>query len=365
MPHLSPFLLFFTIFLTFILRGQTTAQFPNLVKNPSFEQRAVMRPNQTITVIDSIEEFIGWSSIGYARAEMYGTDSDGFIRDPTNIRGQRNFNAHSGKHVAMLETYSGGKRSYLQGELTEPLVVGQKYYVGFWSHFHCLATNNICLSFSMDSIQTDSVRDFMTQVKARLKEVNNYDKSRIWQSTIDSFIAEKPYNYIVFGNFYKNAKTSTGGSMDFNHYIGFIDDVFVIKAKSPVMQINRPLPQIVETKKPTPLPKVLNKVQFLYNSVDFEPNSLPQLDSAVVVLKKYLTLEILIKGHTSSEGEAEYNQKLSERRAEAVMNYLIQHGIEAKRLQTQGFGETRPLVLDDTEEHKRVNRRIEFEILKE
>ncbi len=358
MPHL---LLVFMLFSPFILRGQASAQFPNLVKNPSFEERAVKRPNQTISIIDSVEEFMGWSSPLLERAEIYGVDKKGFIEDPTNIRGQRNFKAKTGQHVAQIQTYSNFKRSYLQGELMDSLEVGQKYYFGFWSHFHCLATNNICLSFSTESIQTDTITLLRLTSFARLKEVNNYDAKNVWLMTVDSFVADKSYRYCIIGNFFKNDSTATGGSKYFDHYIGFVDDVFVIKAKNSVMQ-PRPEPP---PKKSAPLPKVLNKVQFLYNSADFEPNSLPQLDSAIVVLKQYPSIEILIKGYTSSEGDADYNQKLSQRRAEAVKNYLMQHGIDAKRLSAKGFGETLPLVADDSEENKRVNRRIEFEIIKE
>jgi hypothetical protein len=371
MPRLLSIIFVFALFSAFILRGQSSAQFSNLVVNPSFEERSVPFPKNTATIIDSIEEFVGWSSPTIGRAEVYSTGKNGWIEDNTGIRGQRDFKALSGQNVAKIEPYgfviSAKKkkqyenRSYLQGELTEPLEIGQKYYIGFRSHFHCLATNNIGMAFSTQSVQSDTVARLMLTSKVLLKEVNNYNTEKIWIFSVDSFIADKAYRFCIIGNFFRNDSTGLGGSKDFGHYIGFVDDVFVIKAKSAVMP-PRPVPP---PKKPAPLPKVLNKVQFTYNSADFEPSSLPQLDSAVVVLKNYPTLEILIKGHTSSEGEADYNQKLSERRAEAVKNYLIQHGIDAKRLTSKGFGKSQLLMIDDSEEHKRMNRRIEFEILKE
>jgi outer membrane protein OmpA-like peptidoglycan-associated protein len=366
-------LLIFLLFFSFLLRGQSSPQSANLIVNPSFEIRDSLSPRHTKSVVDTIVEFVGWSSPTFSFGEVYDGDKDGWIEDNTNIRGQRNFKAKTGKRVAKLITYTNylsrsfynSNRSYLQNELSEAMVVGQKYYIGFWSHFHCLATNNISMAFSVGKVQSDSAFQLMMQPRARLKVVNNYDAKNIWVLTVDSFIADKPYQFCVIGNFYGNDSTGLGGSKDFNHYLAFVDDVFVSKAKNTVMQprIEPPIP--TKIKKPSPLPKVLNKVQFLYNSAEFEPVSLPQLDSAVVVLKNYPNLEVLIKGHTSSEGDADYNQKLSEKRAFAVKNYLTEKGIDPKRLTAQGFGETQLLMPDDSEDNKRLNRRIEFEVVKE
>ena len=366
----------FTFFPLFILRGQSSTPFPNLVVNPSFEQLGTLKKDQVIKVIDTIEAYKAWSSPSEKRSWVYGSDKNGWIEDATNIRGQRNFKARTGQHVAHFAVYgSRGSRSYLQGELIDSLTVGQKYYIGFWSHFHCLATNNIGMAFSIDFVHSDTTVLSLIP-EARLREVKNYDAKEIWTPTIDSFVARERFKYFVIGNLWANNSTALGGSKLFDHYTAFIDDVFVVKAKNPVIPPSKkvlppepPTPLAVrpptKINKPSPLPKVLNKVQFRYNSADFEPSSLPQLDSAVVILKNYPTLEILIKGHTSSEGEADYNQKLSKRRAEAVKNYLIQHGIEAKRLIVKGLGKTELLVPDDTEDNKRQNRRIEFVILKE
>jgi hypothetical protein len=347
----------------------------NLVVNPSFETLNEKAKNK-ITVTDSLERIVGWKSPTIGRAEIYRTDENGWIEDRTNTRGQRNFKARTGKQVARITTYNErGKEgraswfnyyySYLENELTDSMVVGKKYYIGFWSHFHCLATNNIGMALSTTSVQSDTATRLYLQPIALLKVVKNYDDKNIWHLTVDSFIADKPYKFCIVGNFFSCDSTALGGSKSFDHYFPFVDDVFVIGAKNNLMHSRPQTPQIVKIKKRSPLPKVLNKVQFLYNSDQFDVNSTPQLDSAAVILQNYPTLEILIKGHTSSEGDGEYNQKLSEKRAIAVKNYLIQKGIDTKRMTTQGLGETQLLMLDDSEDNKRLNRRIEFEIVKE
>lgn len=108
------------------------------------------------------------------------------------------------------------------------------------------------------------------------------------------------------------------------------------------------------------MPKILNRVQFRYNSTEFESFSYFQLDSAVLTLKGLPNLKILIVGHTSTEGAADKNQQLSERRAEAVKQYLVGKGIAAERLKTQGFGARQPLTSENSEEDRKRNRRIEF-----
>lgn len=360
-----------TLFLIFcgpILRGQNGYQ--NLVVNPSFEQRIVNVPPRTVDMTDSIEEFVGWRSPTGYRAFVATTDPTTSLIIFDFEPGQRDFKAKTGKNAAFIDPYgwqssrsigkTPEKRSYLEGELTEPLTVGQKYYVGFSIHFHCLATNNVGIAFGFPK----EVKD--TSVRLRLKPVAaqrfgvNYDKKNLWTFVVDSFVAEEAYTHCYIGNFLGNDSTATNGSIQFGHYVAFIDDAFVLKAKTASMP-----PKKVVVKPVPPLPKVLNSVQFKVNSTDFEANAFAQLDSAALTLINFPKLQILIKGHTSREGNADNNQRLSERRAEAVKNYLINKGITANRLETKGFGATQPIAAETTEENRRLNRRIEFEIIAE
>jgi hypothetical protein len=367
--------LVFSLFLCPILKGQPPMNFDNLVVNPSFETLDVKAKNK-YSVVDSLERIVGWKSATIGRAEIYNTDQNGWIEDKTTSRGQRNFKARTGQRVARITTYTGRVKGggtswlnfymkYLENELSDSLVVGKKYYIGFWSHFHCLATNNIGIALSTTSVQSDTATRLYLQPIALLRAIKNYDAQNIWHLTVDSFIADKPYKFGIIGNFFSDDSTALGGSKGFDHYFPFVDDVFVIGAKNNLMPTHSEPPQLAKSNKPSPLPKVLNKVQFKYNSAEFDVNSTPQLDSAAIILKNYPNIEILIKGHTSSEGDANYNQKLSEQRAAAVKNYLVQKGINPQRMTTQGYGKTQLLVPDDSEDNKRLNRRIEFEIVKE
>jgi outer membrane protein OmpA-like peptidoglycan-associated protein len=86
------------------------------------------------------------------------------------------------------------------------------------------------------------------------------------------------------------------------------------------------------------------------------------LDRVVATLNEHPEARLRIDGHASEEGTPEYNQTLSERRAHAVRDYLVGHGIVAARLVTEGFGETRPKFDNSREETRRLNRRAEIKL---
>ena len=71
-------------------------------------------------------------------------------------------------------------------------------------------------------------------------------------------------------------------------------------------------------------------------------------------------MRIEVQGHTDNKGAAAYNLKLSDRRAASVKKYLVAHGIPADRLVSHGYGMTRPLVPNDTEQNRALNRRVQF-----
>ena len=74
-------------------------------------------------------------------------------------------------------------------------------------------------------------------------------------------------------------------------------------------------------------------------------------------------MKIEIGGHTDSKGSAEYNKKLSNDRAQSVVNYLIENGISASRLTYIGYGKDQPVATNETEEGRQENRRVEFKVI--
>ena len=87
------------------------------------------------------------------------------------------------------------------------------------------------------------------------------------------------------------------------------------------------------------------------------------LDEAVDTLKRYPNVHVEVDGHTDSVGSDAYNQKLSERRAKGVYDYLTQHGIDASRLDgPKGYGKTQPIDTNDTAAGRQRNRRTELKV---
>ncbi len=106
------------------------------------------------------------------------------------------------------------------------------------------------------------------------------------------------------------------------------------------------------------------RVEFIYAKDILTKKSKKIINKVKEVLKKYPNIHVEIGGHTDSDGTLKNNQKLSERRAKAIKRYLVKHGISASRLTAVGYGETKPLVKNDSAVHKQVNRRVEFKVIK-
>lgn len=87
------------------------------------------------------------------------------------------------------------------------------------------------------------------------------------------------------------------------------------------------------------------------------------LNSVALVLQKFNKTDIRVSGHTDSTGSREYNQKLSQLRAESVADYLERHGVEPGRIYSVGYGEDRPIADNRTAAGRAANRRVEIEIL--
>jgi outer membrane protein OmpA-like peptidoglycan-associated protein len=108
----------------------------------------------------------------------------------------------------------------------------------------------------------------------------------------------------------------------------------------------------------------LNNVFFDVNLSVLRSESFPELDRIVKLMKENSGIVIAISGHTDNVGSDEINLALSEARAKAVATYLTQAGIDPSRVSSKGYGKTKPIANNDTEEGKQQNRRVEFSIVK-
>jgi outer membrane protein OmpA-like peptidoglycan-associated protein len=127
---------------------------------------------------------------------------------------------------------------------------------------------------------------------------------------------------------------------------------------------------------PKPEPKVIDKmtlrVLFEFNKATLAQSDIAELNKAKDFVKKYPTSRVLLEGHTDNIGSEKYNMELSQKRAEAVRQHLIQAGaVDAARISAIGFGSTKPIAPNRTEngkdnpEGRTKNRRVEIVIMSE
>ena len=110
--------------------------------------------------------------------------------------------------------------------------------------------------------------------------------------------------------------------------------------------------------------EILEHIFFKTDSAEIEERSFPLLDNIASVMKVHPEIpHVRIEGHTDNTGDPAYNIDLSQRRAEAVVQYLKEHGIGEERISGRGFGAEQPIEDNGTEEGRAANRRVAFTIM--
>ena len=108
---------------------------------------------------------------------------------------------------------------------------------------------------------------------------------------------------------------------------------------------------------------IIDDLHFKTGLTELDDDSYRLLDQLVDFMSHNSTLKVEIAGHTDSDGSEEFNQSLSEGRAQSAVNYIIEKGIDESRLVAKGYGESEPMVENDTEENKAKNRRVELKVI--
>jgi outer membrane protein OmpA-like peptidoglycan-associated protein len=104
------------------------------------------------------------------------------------------------------------------------------------------------------------------------------------------------------------------------------------------------------------------QIHFRVGSANLDSLSIPTLNRLAEAANSCPDMSIEVSGHTSAEGGQQHNQQLSLRRAQSVVRYLVRAGVEASRLQSAGYGASRPAAPNDSDANMAKNRRIEFTV---
>lgn len=136
----------------------------------------------------------------------------------------------------------------------------------------------------------------------------------------------------------------------------------------PVAERPLPLPAPPAAPAQAPPPPVVRKrvvpraVYFDFDKSNIRPDAEATLDEAIRIIKEFGYTAVVCEGHTDSRGTDAYNQDLSLRRANAVRDYLIAGGIPASGITIEGYGESRPVATNDTDDGRQQNRRVELQV---
>lgn len=107
----------------------------------------------------------------------------------------------------------------------------------------------------------------------------------------------------------------------------------------------------------------MNNIFYDFNKATLRPESGPEIEKLINLMNENPSIDVQIRSHTDSVGSADYNLKLSNERAQSVVDYMVSAGIDRSRLSTQGLGKSEPTVDNKTEENRQKNRRTEFKIV--
>jgi OmpA-OmpF porin, OOP family len=363
-------LLFFCFQTDLTAQNAETPQ-PNLVPNGGFEEFDGFPIGWYYKGSDFDDVVKYWSSPTTASPDAYGNR----VRVPATWaeKGFGKHTAHGGTNFSGITVYGcvNGKphcREYIQIQLTEPLVIGQNYNFDFWYSQlpKSLRINNLGAHFSEKQIKMvgeATLKTLKPQVKsAKILEAKNGS----WAHFSMKFTATTEAEWLIIGNFDEDETTQIMASpsvngLNFAYY--YLDDVTLRKLE-PLKQV--PIKDDDLRRIPLEVGKVirLKNIYFDSDKADLLPRSNVELNKLSSIMLDNPTLEIEIIGHTDNVGTPDYNLTLSRRRAAQVREFLIENGVDPRRMTTNGFGQTQPIAPNDAEESRQMNRRVECRIVK-
>jgi len=360
---------------------------PNLAPNPGFEEITKASCMWTTDPEKFAANVTGWSSPTQTTPDHFSStlDPECWAHPKQHSGGKQS--THSGQGMVGIKTYGKGNtptywHEYVQAELKEPLQAGVRYIAEAWALRAVKsndASNNIGLLFTEAPIST---RD---RLPLHITPTVNEEKliKGGWHKVRGVFDATGTERFVIIGNFYGDDATQHERQPQGErgaYY--FIDDVNVRIAPPGTPLTSKPK----ESLPPPPRPVVpdhvssttvdihqvepavgtrvrLDNVQFEFDKAELLPGYEKELEKLVDLMTDFPYLRVEIEGHTDDQGSDDYNLKLSDARAKAVVDYLLKKKVEKERLSWRGYGEGKPLAKNESEANRAINRRVEFRVI--
>ncbi|MCX2720594.1 OmpA family protein [Lentiprolixibacter aurantiacus] len=344
-------------------------QAQNLVQNPSFEkfeQCPVKLGNLNTDVVQWSTPTLGSTDYFHSCSIHMGT--------PKNFNGEQAAkfgSGYSGLYLYAPDDY----REYLQGELIGTLEKGKQYELSF---FISLAERSDFAIREFGVLFTDNPLKFETKRnisrKVRYSEANNrYHYLRIpdseffrdtqdWVEVRTTFEAKGTERFMILGNFENNAATLTTKRKRLARQGAYyyLDRVSLSSPGKSGTVTEASVPIEDEVAYELGEEHTFKNVLFAFDEYHLDSEAREEVLTVYNYLAKHPTYQITVHGHTDNVGTATYNQRLSERRSEAVARELRRLGLPKSRISWSGKGGREPLASNDSEEGRQENRRVSF-----
>lgn len=329
-----------------------SSQGQNLVPNPSFEDYEFLPGLMCQSGLDFERAIKHWIVPNEASTDL--------INPRTRSKNLSTCVPRSGKNMAGIVTNGDFWTEYVGVRLKDSLVVGTEYYVEFWVSMPSFYSKKKPVAMALNDYfgvwfgkrQYHYNKRILTGKPQVPATASSFVEPEKWTKVHGTFVAEEPHTYLYLGQFFEQ-------NMDSEMAIGylFIDDVYVEAFSSQAVDFE-----------PSRYYKIdggiasimMENIYFETDRHELLSESYVELDKLVNILNKNPGLKLNIQGHTDSEGSADHNQSLSERRAKSVVEYLIIEGISDTRLVATGHGYSKPVADNTSEKGKQQNRRVEF-----
>lgn len=350
----------------------------NLVFNTSFEEHR--RCPLKIDALGVMGEADAWWQPTGGSSDYFNACGSRECNVPRNKMGFQE--AHSGQAYCGIYCSQEHYREYLQSELKEPLAAGKHYRVSFWVSLadkspYAIATigalftservedsaRGILMKREIASVEGSGTLSIATCFEPQITNSADIilDNTKDWVEISGEFTAKGGERFLTIGNFFPFNKSTVvsmqGTSMPLSGAYYYIDDVSVVcldtTAASPKPREEVIVGEVIP----------LSNIYFATDESEVLQQSYNELFKLKEMLEQHPDMRIELRGHTDNQGSQAHNQKLSEARAKAVADYLIDNGIAKRRLTWVGFGKSRPVAENNTAEGRRKNRRVEYRIL--
>lgn len=365
----------FVIVLIGVFVLTVSAKTQNLVANPGFEEYDVCPGDFS----QAAHEFRvkHWRSANLGTPDNFNACSIGEADVPHNWAGVSDpFEGKGYVGIYLWMNKDNNYREYLQCKLTEPLMKDSLYEIEFHyklSSYSKYSIDRIGLLLSEKAVEAKHDQVISIQPTISIIQDSALTKETgYWEIAHKEYRARGGEEYVTIGNFFDNQTTRhyfiqfspMQQSMLAKSAYYYIDDVKIIPMFNKLQNfLEEEIMEFSHDRVSLDKTYILKSIQFEFDQYILRSTSFTELDEVVNWLTKNPLIRLILSGHTDDQGTVVYNQTLSKNRAKSVASYLIDHGINPTRIETFGFGKSKPLVQGATEEARETNRRVEIKFL--